>query len=199
MNDQFAESLRKLREARGLSQKKLGEQIFTTQSTIAHWENGSRLPDAGMILRIAKCLGVDTNTLFRLAAESEESPNVIIVEDSKVILTEGLTILGDVMPNATITGFTSPSEASEYAMANPVALAFLDIEMGKMSGLELCRKLLEINPRTNIVFLTAFIDYSLDAWKTGASGFMLKPLTPEGVKEQLKWLRHPFPMGGADK
>ena len=69
--------------------------MFVNHSTIARWENGTRLPDAAMISRLAKCLGVDTNTLFRLAAESEESPNVIMVEDSKVILTEGLTILGD--------------------------------------------------------------------------------------------------------
>ena len=197
MNDQFAESLRKLREARGLSQKQLGEQIFATQSTVAHWENGSRLPDAGMILRIAKCLGVDAKVLYQLAARSEEILNVIMVDDNQVILTGGLPILEAVLPNATITGFTRPSEAIEYAKANTVALAFLDIELGKMSGLELCRKLLTINPRTNIVYLTAFIDYSLDAWKTGASGFMLKPLTPEGVKEQLKRLRHPFSMGGA--
>ena len=198
MNDQFADSLRKLREARGLSQRQLGEQIFTTQSTVARWENGRYLPDAGMVFRIAKCFGVDAQMLYRLAAQSEEILNVIMVDDNQVILTGGLPILEAVLPDATITGFTSPLEAIEYAMANPVALAFLDIEMGKMSGLELCRKLLEINPRTNIVYLTAFIDYSLDAWKTGASGFMLKPLTPEGVKDQLKRLRHPFPMGGSD-
>ena len=197
MNDQFAKSLRKLREARGLSQKQLGEQIFTTQSTVAHWENGSRMPDAEMILRIAKCLGVDAKVLYKLATQSEEILNVIMVDDNQVILTGGLPILEAVLPNATIIGFTRPSEAIEYAKANPVALAFLDIEMGKMSGLELCRRLLTINPHTNIVYLTAFIDYSLDAWKTGASGFMLKPLTPEGVRKQLKWLRHPFPMGGA--
>lgn len=197
MNDQFAKSLRKLREARGLSQKQLGEQIFTTQSTVAHWENGSRMPDAEMILRIAKCLGVDAKVLYQLATQSEEILNVIMVDDNQVILTEGLPILEAVLPNATIIGFTRPSEAIEYAKANPVALAFLDIEMGKMSGLELCRRLLTINPHTNIVYLTAFIDYSLDAWKTGASGFMLKPLTPEGVRKQLKRLRHPFPMGGA--
>jgi DNA-binding LytR/AlgR family response regulator len=75
----------------------------------------------------------------------------------------------------------------------------LDIELGTASGLELCRRLLEINPCTNVVFLTAYADYSLDAWKTEASGFMLKPLTTEGVREQLKKLRYPFWTGGADE
>ena len=75
----------------------------------------------------------------------------------------------------------------------------LDIEMGNSSGFELCRMLHEINPTTNVVFLTAYADYSLDAWKTEASGFILKPLTAEGVKEQLKKLRYPFSVGGAEE
>lgn len=199
MNAKFSETLRKLREEKGLSQKQLGKQMFVNHSTIARWENGTRLPDAAMISRLAKCLGVDTNTLFRLAAESEESPNVIMVEDSKVILTEGLTILGDVMPNATITGFIWPLEAIEYAKSNRIALAVLDIELGTASGLDLCRTLLEINPRTNVVFLTAYPDYSLDAWNTDACGFMVKPLTPESVREQLEKLRYPLRIGGADE
>ncbi len=199
MNAKFSETLRKLREEKGLSQKQLGKQMFVNHSTIARWENGTRLPDAAMISRLAKCLGVDTNTLFRLAAESEESPNVIMVEDSKVILTEGLTVLGDVMPNATITGFIWPLEAIEYAKSNRIALAVLDIELGTASGLDLCRTLLEINPRTNVVFLTAYPDYSLDAWNTDACGFMVKPLTPESVREQLKKLRYPLRIGGADE
>lgn len=198
MNFLFAETLKKLREERGLSQKQLGQQMFVNHSTIARWENASRLPDAAMILRLAKCLGVDANELLQLAAQSEDSPNVILVDDSKVILSDGLTVLEEVMPNATVTGFIWPPEAIEYAKQTQISLAILDIELGTASGLDLCRTLLEINPRTNIVFLTAYPDYSLDAWKTEASGFMVKPLTPEGVKEQLKKLRYPFRAGGAE-
>ncbi len=102
------------------------------------------------------------------------------------------------MPNAIITGFTRPSEAIEYAKTNRIALAFLDIELGKTNGLDLCRTLLEINPRTNVVYLTAYIEYAFDAWNTGASGFTLKPITAQGVRAQLKNLRYPFPLGGAD-
>ena len=198
MNGSFAETLRKLRDDRGLTQDQLGKQMFVTHSTIARWENGTRLPDAMMITRLAKCLGVDANALFQIVARSDESPNVILVDDSEVILTQGLAVLGKVMPNASITGFIWPLEAIEYAKTNRVALAILDIELGTASGFDLCRTLLEINPRTNIVFLTAYADYSLSAWKTDACGFMLKPLMPEDVKAQLKKLRYPFSMGGAD-
>ena len=199
MNNLFAKKLRKLREERGLSQKQLGEKLYVNHSTVARWENASRLPDATMLLRIAGCLEVDINSLLQLAAQSDESPNVIIVDDSKIILSDGLAVLGEVMPEAAITGFIWPSEAVEYAKMNRVALAVLDIELGTASGFDLCNTLLEINPRTNIVFLTAYPDYSLDAWKTGASGFMLKPLTIENVKEQLKKLRYPFYIGGVDE
>ena len=192
MSIRFAETLRKRRMEKGLSQRDLAERLHVTRSTIARWENGSRLPDAAMLSRLSGCLDIDINSLFAAAVESDESPNVIMVDDRKIILTGGLPVLKAVMPNAAVVGFTRPSEAIEYAKANRVALAFLDIEMGKTSGLELCRTLLEINPRTNVVYLTAYSDYAVDAWGTGASGFMLKPITPEGVLKQLDQLRYPI-------
>ena len=198
VNTLFAETLRKLRMKKGLSQIQLGKQLFVNHSTIARWESGSRLPDTATIPRLAECLGVDANTLFQLAAQSDESPNVIMVDDSKVILTEGLAVLEEVLPDAEIKGFIWPQEAIDYARANRVALAVLDIELGNSSGLALCRTLLEINPRTNVLFLTAYPDYSLDAWGTEACGFMLKPITAEGMREQLKKLRYPFLTGGMD-
>ena len=193
----FSETLRKLREERGLSQKQLGRLMFVNNSTIARWENGTRLPDAAMITRLAECLGADANALFQLVAQSEESPNIILVDDSKVILSEGVAVLEEAMPNATITGFIWPQEAIEYAKTNLIALAFLDIELGTASGLDLCRTLIEINPRTNVVYLTAYPDYSLSAWETKACGFMVKPMTREGVLKQLQKLRYPF-MRGAE-
>lgn len=196
-NTMFAETLRKLRTERGLTQKQLGKQLFVYHSTIARWESGSRLPDAAMIPRIAKCLGVDANRLFSLAAESDEIPNVIMVDDNEVVLSHGLTVLGEVMPDAAISGYIWPKEAIEYAKSNRVALAVLDIELGTASGLDLCRVLHKINPCTNIVFLTAYPDYALDAWKTEACGFLLKPMTQDDVKEQLNKLRYPFSTRGA--
>ena len=194
----FAETIRKLRIERGLTQKQLGKLLFIYHSTIARWERGDRLPDAAMIPRIAKCLNVDASRLFHLAAESDEIPNIIMVDDNEVILSHSLNVLGEVLPEAAITGFIWPAEAIEYAKMNRVTLAVLDIELGTASGLELCHTLHEINPCTNIVFLTAYPDYALDAWKTEANGFVVKPLTPEDVREQLTKLRYPFLTGGTD-
>lgn len=194
----FAETLKKLRTNKGLSQRELAERMYVTRSTVARWESGSRLPDALMIARLSKCLDTDVNTLISAAVESDDAPNVIMVDDRKIFLSGALPILEEVMPNAIITGFTRPSEAIEYAKANRIALAFLDIEMGKINGFDLCRTLLSINPRTNVVYLTAYIEYSFDAWSTGASGFALKPITTESVRAQLKNLRYPFSFGGAE-
>ena len=195
MNNAFSETLKKLRAEKGFSQTQLAEQMFVNQSTVARWENGSRLPDASMITRLSALLDVDVGTLLAAVSVSEKSPNILMVDDSKVILSDSLSVLEQVLPSASITGFIWPQQAIEYAKTNRVALAFLDIELGTASGLDLCSTLLEINPRTNVVFLTAYPDYSLDAWNTGACGFMVKPLTPEGVRAQLKKLRYPI-MGG---
>ncbi len=199
MSTMFSKTLKKLRAESGISQLQLAERLFVERSTISRWESGNRIPDNRMIARISKLLDADINILLNAAAESDEFPNVIIVDDTKIILKGGIPVLEAVMPNAVITGFTRPSEAVEYAKTNRVALAFLDIELGKTNGLELCSTLLEINPRTNVVFLTSYIGYALDAWSTGACGFMKKPLTYEGVKEQLKKLRYPVWTGDIGK
>ena len=195
----FAKTLRNMRSEKGLSQRMLAEQMYVTRSTVARWEAGSRLPDATMIARLSKVLDVDIDTLLSAAAESDESPNIIMVDDNKAILSDGLAVLEEVVPNATIMGFIWPQEAIDYARANHVALAILDIELGTASGLDLSRRLLEIDPRTNVVFLTAYPDYALDAWDTDASGFMVKPLTPDRVREQLGKMRYPFMVGGPEE
>ena len=197
MSTLFAETLRKQRKEQGLSQIQLANQMFVNKSTIARWENGSRLPDAAMIARLSRILKVDIATLLSTASESDKSPNIIIVDDNKAIIADSLFVLEEVVPNATVTGFNWPQEAIEYAKVNRIDLAILDIEMGIANGLDLCRALLEINPCIAVVYLTAYPDYSLDAWDTDACGFMVKPLTPEGVRRQLNKLRCSFSMGGS--
>ena len=198
MNILFADTLKQLRIQKDLTQNQLARAMFVSNTTISKWESGSRLPSVDMITRLARVLDVDVGTLLSSAAISDESPNMIMVDDNKDILSYSLLILEEVMPNAIIAGFTRPREAIEYAKANRIDLAILDIEMGTASGLDLCRALLEINPCTNVVYLTAYPDYALNAWETDACGFMVKPLTSDGVQKQLKKLRYPFSMGGAD-
>ena len=191
----LGDTIKRIRTERGLSQQSFADMIQVDRSSVASWETGRRLPDADMLSRIADCLNVDISYLINLAKSKSDTTNVILVDDEKIILTGGIPVIEKVMPDAIVTGFTKPSEAIEFVKNNTVSIAFLDIEMGKTSGLDLCREMLDIYPRMNIVFLTAYMDYSFDAWSTGACGFLLKPISEESIKEQLGRLRYQFPGG----
>ena len=194
MRVSFGESLRRLRMERNISQQQLANLLHVDRSTIAKWESGARLPDADMIARLSECLGADVGRLLHAFEKNAGKWNVMLVDDEKIILRGALPVLSAALPEAEIHGFTDPAEATAFARANKVQLAFLDIEMGRISGLDVCRRLLEINPRMNVIFLTAYREYALDAWETGACGFLVKPLTVEAVRQRLSALR--FPLGG---
>ncbi len=194
MHISFAETLRRLRLEKGISQQKLADLIHVERSTIASWETGRRVPDAVMISQLSEFFGVDVAGLLRASENSDKILTVILLDDEKIILDGELSVLKDTMPDADIHGFTEPDNAIRFAKDNKVHLAFVDIEMGRVSGLDVCRKLMEIEPHTNIIFLTAYSQYALDAWKTDACGFLEKPLSPEGIREQLSRLR--YPLGG---
>lgn len=102
----FSNTLRKLRIEKGLSQQELADKVYVTRSSVVRWETGIRLPDTAMISRLAKALGVDVHTLFFAVAQSDECPNVIMVDDRKLILSGGLPILEETLPYATVVGFT---------------------------------------------------------------------------------------------
>ena len=190
----FGETLRRLRMEKGLSQQQLADRLHVERSSFANWEAGRRLPDAAMISQIAKALGVDPAVLLSAAESPDETPNVLLVDDESIILDGTLPVLRKTLPGAKVFGFTKPSQAVSFAREHPVALAFLDIELGRVSGLELCRELIRIRPRVNVVYLTVYREYSFDAWDTGACGFLLKPLETEAVRRQLLHLR--YPVGG---
>lgn len=193
MSKNFAETLCELRSKSGLTQQQLADKLFVDRSTISHWKSGRRVPDSAMLNNLAHQLGVDASMLFTAVAESSEL-NVIIVDDEKIILTGSTAIISSMLPTARIAGFTKSSEALEFVRNNRVSLAFVDIEIGRTSGIDLCRELIKTNPMINVVFLTSYPEYALKAWNTGACGFLVKPLTIDAVKQQLAHLRHPIPV-----
>lgn len=192
MSKSFAETLKLIRTEQGLSQQQLADKLFVDRSSVANWESGRRVPNALLITRIAETLGVEIGMLMTSVNEEEEAkPRVIVLDDEKIILRGEMITLEKVMPNASITGFSNPDDAITYAKSNNIRIIFSDIEMGAVNGIELSKEFLKINPRTNIIFLTAYADYSIDAWSTGASGFMVKPITEESLRKQLEHLRYP--------
>ncbi len=187
----LGDTLCRLRTERGLSQQQLANRLHVTRSAIANWEAGHRLPDVATIFKIAESLNVDLAMLLAAADDSQESANILLLDDSPIALEGGIPILQEAFPNANVIGVSSPTEAVDYFENNPVALAFLDINLGKTSGLDLCQKLLHIRPNSNVVYLTAYPEYSLDAWHTDAIGFMLKPLEVEEIRMLIPKLKHP--------
>ena len=191
MTTSFGETLRRLRTEKGLSQQQLAVRLHMERPSVANWEAGRRMPDAATVYQIAEALSVDSSALLSAADDSGEAPNVLLVDDEPLIVTGGIPVLREAMPNANIIGFTKPSQALAFLRENPVALVFLDIELGRTSGLELCREMLRLRPRTNVIYLTAFREYAFDAWDTEACGYLLKPLETETVRAQLSRLRYP--------
>ena len=187
----FGETVRRFRIEKELSQQQLADHLHVSRSSVANWEVSRRIPDATMVAMIAEALGVDTGALLSTAEAQDEAPNVLLVDDKPIILEGGLPILRQALPGANVVGLTNRLEVLNFIREQPVALAFLDIELGRVNGLDLCREMLSFRPRTNVIFLTGFQEYAFDAWDTGACGFLLKPLEVDAIRKQLLRLRYP--------
>lgn len=191
MSKSFGETLRRLRVEKGYTQQQLADHMHMDRTSITSWELGRHTPDIATASQLAEVLGVDTAMLIDTAVESPEALNVLLVDDVPIILEGGVRTLQEAIPKANVVAYRGPSDVIRFVKENPVALIFLDIELGQLSGIDLCRELLLIRPRTNVIYLTWYPEYSLDAWETGASGFLLKPLEVDDVRRELSRLRYP--------
>ncbi len=84
--------------------------------------------------------------------------------------------------------FLYPEDAIAFVKEHPVDIAFLDIEMPEMSGLELAERLMEIDSYIRVIFVTAYNQYALEAFRAHAIGYLLKPLDGMEFTEQLDLL-----------
>jgi two-component SAPR family response regulator len=98
-----------------------------------------------------------------------------------------------------VKGFTDCDEALEYVKNEDVDVAFLDIHMRGMDGIELAKRMKVVKPGINIVFLTAYAEYYMQAMKMHASGYIMKPVNEEKLKEELEGLRYPVEMKKTNK
>ena len=90
-----------------------------------------------------------------------------------------------------ILSFSNPLKAWTECQDKQIDIAFLDIEMTGMNGIRLAKSLKGVNPKVNIVFVTAYDAYAFDALKIRASGYISKPVTKEKVLIELENLRNP--------
>lgn len=117
--------------------------------------------------------------------------NIIAVDDERIALQNLVEAIGAAAPDAAIYEFRNADEALRFAAEHPCDIAFLDIEMRGISGIELAKRLKGFNTQINIVFVTGCSQYTGDALHLRASGYVMKPATKESVLEELENLRHP--------
>lgn len=117
--------------------------------------------------------------------------NILCVDDERLQLTRLEEVVKSVLPTANIMSYSNPIQALEENKDRKIDIAFLDIEMPKINGIQLGKALKCINPLINIIFVTAYDHYALDAYRIHASGYLSKPVNKEKIEEEIDGLRHP--------
>ena len=118
---------------------------------------------------------------------------IIAVDDERIALEGLLDVIAEVAPDAEINGFEYPEDALDFVDEHDCNIAFLDVEMTGMSGVELAEQLKLRNSDINIIFATGFENYRKEAYDLHASGYLTKPITADKVRKELSDLRRPIP------
>lgn len=117
---------------------------------------------------------------------------MLCVDDEPLMLKMLEMAVKEAKPDADITAYRKQADLLEDAKQNGCDIAFLDIHMRGMSGVELAKELKKINPKMNIIFVTGFSEYKGDAMDMKASGYIMKPVTKEKIEQELADLRFPI-------
>ena len=112
----------------------------------------------------------------------DDEPLAVILLESFVAKTPQLQLLAS---------FTDSVEALSFLRDHPVQLAFMDIQMPDMNGMELSHMLPE---RTKVIFTTAFKEYAFESYEVSAIDFLLKPIRYNkfiaAVEKAEQWFSH---------
>lgn len=114
---------------------------------------------------------------------------IYVLDDEPIALRGSVKIIKDVQSEAEISGFSSAKRVFSHIKESGEHpdVVFSDIEMPGMSGLEFAVKLKQVCPDTILIFVTAYSQYALDAFRLHVHGYILKPLTKDRVKEELEY------------
>lgn len=94
----------------------------------------------------------------------------------------------EILPDAELRSFNRASAALKELEVNGYRpdVAFLDIEMPGMTGLELAGRSKISSPETWIVFVTGYSNYALEAFSVHAGGYLLKPVSSDMIRAELE-------------
>ncbi len=115
----------------------------------------------------------------------------IIAEDEPILRAQLKVKLTKIWPELKIVADVGDGEAALEAIEeHRPNLAFLDIQMPEMTGIEVARSLASNRElKCHIVFVTAFDQYAVEAFDTGAIDYVLKPYTDERLEAAVARLR----------
>ena len=109
----------------------------------------------------------------------------IAVDDEALMLGALVAAIEESSDISEVTSFSDCEQALDFAVKNPVDIAFLDINMRGMGGLALAERIIEARPGCKIVFCTGYEEYAIPAFKLHASGYLMKPISGEDVQTEI--------------
>jgi two-component SAPR family response regulator len=118
--------------------------------------------------------------------------NVIAVDDEYLSLIDLEFAINEAGVEAGVITFESSTAAAEFASKNHIDIAYLDINMPGINGIELAKKLKETNTEINIIFTTGYDEYAKEAFSVQASDYLTKPISSCDIINSLKHLRFPI-------
>lgn len=116
---------------------------------------------------------------------------ILAVDDEKFALASLVEAIQEAAPDAELHPFSTAEAALDFIQCTPCDAAFLDIRLRGMNGLELALQLKHRAPKVNIIFVTGYEEYAVSALRQHCSGYLLKPVRAEDVREELENLRCP--------
>jgi len=113
---------------------------------------------------------------------------ILIVDDEELARARLQRMLGT-LEYSQIQEASDTDEAIEMFKKEHFDLVFLDINMPKITGLELGYELKYINPDVSIIFQTAYEEHALKAFDIGAVAYLVKPYSIEQLKQALERIK----------
>ena len=115
---------------------------------------------------------------------------ILAIDDERYALQLLVDTIHKVRPDAEIVSFRRPSQFLEYEDKEPFDAAFLDIRIGKMSGIQVAIELKKHSPMCNIVFVTSYSEYAFAAIQMRPSGYIMKPYTEDDIRNEFENFRY---------
>ena len=121
---------------------------------------------------------------------ADVAPSCIVAEDEALLRQALVEQLGQAWPQLRVLAECEDGASALEALAeHRPDVAFLDIRMPGPGGLEVAAAAAEISPRTQVVFVTAYDQYAIDAFERGAIDYLLKPIAPERLAATVQRLQ----------